>query len=60
MTTDNSDFTDEKIAGSDLGFSCVSVAVRGQHQIEDLIASSSRDAFEGDSDWNIPEGKEVW
>ncbi|MCB1124883.1 MAG: AbrB/MazE/SpoVT family DNA-binding domain-containing protein [Verrucomicrobiae bacterium] len=34
--------------------------VRGRHRIEDLVASSSPDAFEGESGWGGPKGREVW
>lgn len=34
--------------------------VRGRHRIEDLVASSSPDAFEGEVDWGGAQGKEVW
>jgi len=34
--------------------------VRGRHRIEDLIASSSPSAFDGEFDWGSPQGKEVW
>jgi len=34
--------------------------VRGRHRIEDLVASSAPDAFEGEYDWGEPQGKEVW
>jgi len=34
--------------------------VRGRHRIEDLIASSAPDAFDGEYDWGEPQGKEVW
>lgn len=34
--------------------------VRGRHRIEDLVASSSPDAFDGESDWGEAQGKEVW
>ena len=34
--------------------------VRGRYRIEDLIASSSPSAFEGEYDWGGPQGKEVW
>ena len=34
--------------------------VRGRHRIEDLVASSSLGAFDGEYDWGEPEGKEVW
>ncbi len=33
--------------------------VRGRHRIEDLIASSSPSAFDGEYDWGSPQGKEV-
>jgi antitoxin MazE len=34
--------------------------VRGRHRIEDLLAASSPDAFEGECDWGPPQGKEIW
>ena len=34
--------------------------VRGRHRIEELIASSSPDAFDGELDWGSPQGKEAW
>ncbi len=34
--------------------------VRGRHRIEDLIAESSPDAFCGEHDWGVVQGKEVW
>jgi len=34
--------------------------VRGRHRIEDLVASSSPEAFDGEYDWGEPQGKEVW
>lgn len=34
--------------------------LRGRHRIEDLVASSSPDAFEGEFDWGEPRGGEVW
>ena len=34
--------------------------VRGRHRIEDLVASSSPDAFDGEYDWGERQGKEVW
>lgn len=34
--------------------------IRGRYRIEDLIASSSPSAFEGEFDWGSPQGKEVW
>jgi len=34
--------------------------IRGRHRIEELIASSSPDSFDGELDWGKPQGKEVW
>lgn len=34
--------------------------VRGRHRIEDLIAASQTDSFDGREFWNSPQGKEVW
>ncbi|MFQ3168112.1 MAG: antitoxin MazE [Limisphaerales bacterium] len=34
--------------------------VRGRHRIENLLASSSPDAFDGEVDWGKPQGQEVW
>ena len=34
--------------------------VRGRHRIEDLIAESSPNAFEGEHDWGGAHVKEVW
>jgi len=34
--------------------------VRGRHRIEDLVAASAPNAFEGEFDWGRPQGKEVW
>ncbi|MCF6313483.1 MAG: AbrB/MazE/SpoVT family DNA-binding domain-containing protein [Verrucomicrobiales bacterium] len=34
--------------------------VRGRHRIEDLVASSTPDAFESEYDWGEPQGREVW
>lgn len=34
--------------------------VRGRHRIEDIVASSSPDAFDGEYDWGESHGKEVW
>ncbi len=34
--------------------------VRGLHRIEDLIAASRPDAFDGEECWTNPQGKEVW
>lgn len=34
--------------------------VRGRHRIEDLLAASSSNAFQGECDWGAPRGKEVW
>jgi antitoxin MazE len=34
--------------------------VRGRHRIEDLLASSSADAFEGEIDRGSPQGQEAW
>ncbi len=34
--------------------------VRGRHRIEDLVAPSSPDAFEGEPGWGEPQGKEAW
>ena len=34
--------------------------IRGRHKIEDLLAESSPDAFEGEVDFGVPQGKEVW
>lgn len=34
--------------------------VRGRHRIEDLVASSSPDAFSGEEGWDGPQGKEAW
>ena len=34
--------------------------IRGRHRIEDLVASSSPDAFEGEVDWGDAQGKEIW
>ena len=34
--------------------------VRGRHRIENLIASSSPEAFKGEYDWGAPKGREVW
>ena len=34
--------------------------IRGRHRIEDLIAESSAQAFEGKCDWGKVAGKEVW
>lgn len=34
--------------------------VRGRHRIEDLLASSSSEAFEREVDWGKPEGQEAW
>lgn len=34
--------------------------VRGRHRIENLVASSSPDAFEGEHEWGEPRGKEAW
>lgn len=34
--------------------------LRGRHRIEDLVASSSPDAFDGEVDWGGAHGKEVW
>jgi len=34
--------------------------VRGRHSIEELVAGSSPDAFDGEFDWGEPQGKEVW
>jgi antitoxin MazE len=34
--------------------------VRGRHRIEDLIAASRSDSFEGREHWKQSQGKEVW
>ena len=34
--------------------------VRGHHRIEDLIAESRSDSFDGREIWASPLGKEVW
>ncbi|KAB2641134.1 MAG: AbrB/MazE/SpoVT family DNA-binding domain-containing protein [Verrucomicrobia bacterium] len=34
--------------------------IRGRHRIEDLIAESSAQAFEGECDWGKVAGKEGW
>jgi antitoxin MazE len=34
--------------------------VRGRHRIEDLLATSSAEAFEGEVDWGSPQGQEAW
>ncbi|MFP4352528.1 MAG: AbrB/MazE/SpoVT family DNA-binding domain-containing protein [Puniceicoccaceae bacterium] len=34
--------------------------VRGRHRIDDLVASSAPEAFEGEYDWGDPQGREVW
>ena len=34
--------------------------IRGRHKIEDLLAESSPDAFQGEEEWGSPQGKEVW
>ncbi len=34
--------------------------VRGRHRIEDLIAASQPDSFDGNEIWNNSQGKEVW
>ncbi len=34
--------------------------VRGRHRIEDLIAASQPDSFDGREFWTNPQGKEVW
>lgn len=34
--------------------------VRGRHRIEDLIAASRPDAFDGGESWTNSQGKEVW
>jgi len=39
---------------------CDTRPVRGRHRIEDLIASSSPGAFDGECDWGEPCGKEAW
>lgn len=35
-------------------------SVRGRHNIDELIDSSSPKAFDGEFDWGEPHGKEVW
>jgi len=34
--------------------------VRGRYRIEDLIAASQVDSFDGKEFWNSSQGKEVW
>lgn len=34
--------------------------VRGRHRIEDLIAASQPDSFDGREFWTNSQGKEVW
>ncbi len=34
--------------------------VRGRHRIEDLIAASRSNSFDGRESWGEPQGKEVW
>ena len=34
--------------------------IRGRHKIEDLLAESSPDAFQGEEEWGTQQGKEVW
>jgi len=34
--------------------------IRARHKIEDLLAESSPDAFQGGVEWGTPQGKEVW
>jgi antitoxin MazE len=34
--------------------------VRGRHRIEDLLASSDRNAFDGKEAWGEAQGKEAW
>jgi antitoxin MazE len=34
--------------------------VRGRHRIEDLIAASQTDSFDGSEFWRNPEGREAW
>ena len=34
--------------------------VRGRHSIADLIAASDPKAFGGETDWDAPQGKEIW
>ncbi len=34
--------------------------VRGRHLIEDLVAGSGADSFDGSEAWSDPQGKEIW
>ena len=34
--------------------------IRGRHSIEQLVAGSAPDTFDGEFDWGGSQGKEVW
>lgn len=34
--------------------------VRGRHSIEELVAGSSPDSFDGEVEWGDQQGKEIW